>query len=208
MTPGARICFEDLVCFDRNKSYVSGLLVAGVDEAGRGALAGPVIAAAVICEPYDDLAEVRDSKLIRESVREELFELVIERCGAWSIGVIEPDSIDRINIFRATLEAMRRAIEGLRPKPSLVLVDGIHTPDVDITAEAVRGGDRKSFSIAAASIVAKVSRDRIMREMAGKYPGYGFTRNKGYGTREHIEAILREGPTPIHRRSFHVRADR
>ncbi len=203
----SRSSFEDLVGFDRKMTGHGGRLLAGVDEAGRGALAGPVVAAAVICEPGAGLGKVHDSKLLSEPLRERLRDLIVERCVAWSAGIVEPDVIDRINILKATLEAMRLAVEGLRVEPSLVLVDGRDLPDIGFPAEAVTGGDGKSFSVAAASILAKVTRDRIMREQDELFPGYGFLRNKGYGTREHILAVRNRGRTRIHRRSFRIGSD-
>ncbi len=205
MTPRGRIAVDELVRFDRLRLAPSVRTLAGVDEAGRGALAGPVVAAAVVCEPCEALSRVRDSKLIAERERERLHDVIVERCAAFGIGVLEPDEIDRMNILRATLAAMRTAVEGLSVAPDLVLVDGIHVPAVAYPAAAIPGGDRKSFVVAAASIVAKVTRDRIMRERAERYGGYGFTTNKGYGTREHIEAIRLRGRTEIHRMSFRIR---
>jgi ribonuclease HII len=203
--PSSRARFEDLVLFDRRRAGAMQGFIAGVDEAGRGALAGPVVAAAVICSPCEELREVRDSKLVSEKMRERLYELILEKNTACSTGIIEHDEIDRINILRATLKAMKIAVEGLGKRPSLVLVDGKQLPPLSGRCEAVKGGDRQSFSIAAASIVAKVTRDRIMRGKAVEYPEYGFLRNKGYGTLEHREAIGRHGRTPIHRRSFQVK---
>ena len=179
-------------------------MIAGVDEAGRGALAGPVVAASVICEPHEELIMVTDSKRLREPVRERLYGLIRERSLALGIGIVGPDEIDRLNIFRATLEAMRIAVESLDPSPCLVLVDGRHIPSLKVPAIAVKGGDGQSFSIAAASIVAKVTRDRIMRERSSEFPGYGFKRNKGYGTMEHIRAIKKRGWTHFHRLSFRI----
>lgn len=204
MTPASRVRFEDLVLFDRRRVDGAGF-IAGVDEAGRGALAGPVVAAAVICSPCEELHEVRDSKLIAEKTRERLYELILEKSTACSTGIVGHKEIDRINILRATLKAMKMAVEGLGRRPSLILVDGPHLPAITGRCEAVKGGDGQSFSIAAASIVAKVTRDRIMRERDGEYPDYGFTRNKGYGTLAHREAIGRHGRSPIHRRSFRVK---
>ena len=201
----SRVRFEDLVLFDRRRAGTAQGFLAGVDEAGRGALAGPVVAAAVICSPCEELREVRDSKLISENTRERLFELILEKNTACSTGIVEHDEIDRINILRATLKAMKIAVEGLGKRPSLVLVDGKQLPALEGRCEAVKGGDGQSFSIAAASIVAKVTRDRIMRGKDVEYPEYGFLRNKGYGTLEHREAIGRLGRTPIHRRSFQVK---
>ncbi len=209
MTPSSRVRFEDLVLFDRRwaggaagSTGESAGFIAGVDEAGRGALAGPVVAAAVICSPCEELREVRDSKLIAEKTRERLYELILEKSTSYSTGIVGQDEIDRINILRATLKAMKIAVEGLWKRPSLVLVDGRQLPKLAGRCEAIKGGDGQSFSIAAASIVAKVTRDRIMREKDGEYPDYGFRRNKGYGTLEHREAIGRVGRSPMHRRSF------
>ena len=203
----SRETFERLVGFDRERMGSLTGPLAGVDEAGRGALAGPVVAAAVVCEPCEELLGVRDSKLLPEAARERLRDIIVERCAAWSAGVVEPGVIDRINILKATMEAMKIAVEGLKVRPSLVIVDGRDLPDIPFPAEAVTGGDNRSFSVAAASIVAKVTRDRIMREQEKLYPGYGFLRNKGYGTREHILAIRDRGSTIIHRRSFRVGSD-
>jgi ribonuclease HII len=205
MTARGRIAFDELIRFDRLRCAPPVRTLAGVDEAGRGALAGPVVAAAVVCEPCEALSRVRDSKLVSERERERLRDLIVERCAALGIGVVEPGEIDRMNILRATLEAMRAAIENLSVAPDLVLVDGIHLPPAAYPAAAIPGGDRKSFVVAAASIVAKVARDRIMRERAAVFHGYGFTSNKGYGTREHIEAIRRNGRTEFHRMSFRIR---
>jgi ribonuclease HII len=201
----SRVYFEDLVLFDRRRAVGVPGSIAGVDEAGRGALAGPVIAAAVICNPCEELQEVRDSKLLAEKKRERLYDVILEKSTACSTGIVEHDEIDRVNILGATLKAMKMAVEGLGTRPSLVLVDGRHLPALEGRCEAVKGGDRLSFSIAAASIVAKVTRDRIMRERDSEYPDYGFMRNKGYGTVEHREAIGRIGRSPIHRRSFKVK---
>jgi ribonuclease HII len=202
----SRKSFEELVRFDSLLRKPPVRYLAGVDEAGRGALAGPVVAAAVICEPHDDLSRVRDSKLLSEPVREELFEIIRRRSLCFGVGIVGADEIDRSNILAATLSAMRSAIDVLDPKPCYVIVDGIHMPDIGLPAESVKNGDRRSFSIAAASIVAKVTRDRIMREMDGRFPFYGFSRNKGYGTGNHIEAIRERGYTRLHRRSFKIRS--
>lgn len=204
MAPRSGIYYGNLVVFDRVRKRPDTGPLAGVDEAGRGALAGPVVAAAVICFPCEELSGVTDSKLLREPVREELYELIRENCLSMCVGIVGPDEIDRLNILQATLKAMKHAVDGLNPVPSLALIDGIKVPSVDVPVEAVRGGDRKSFSIAAASIVAKVTRDRIMRERAIEFPGYGFTNNKGYGTREHIGAIREKGRTSFHRYSFKI----
>jgi ribonuclease HII len=208
MIPGRRIAFEEMVRFDSDKRGDPALLIAGVDEAGRGALAGPVVAAAVICEPAGFLCRVRDSKLVSERERERLCACILEHCVGHGIGIVENDEIDRLNILRATLKAMKSAVESLGTVPGLVLVDGNRLPEIDLPAEAITGGDRKSFVIAAASIVAKVARDRIMRDRADSFQGYGFRQNKGYGTQQHIEAIRNRGRTELHRRSFRIHADR
>ena len=177
--------------------------IAGVDEAGRGALFGPVVAAAVILDPSLGCWDgVRDSKTIPEAERESLFERIAERARAWAVGLAGPDEIDRTDILRATLAAMARAVEGLGVPPSAVLVDGDRAPRVQYPVVAVVHGDRVSLPISAASIVAKVWRDRMVRGLAERYPGYGLDRNKGYGTREHLRALARLGPTPEHRRTF------
>ncbi len=198
--------FSSLVAFDEVMKGNDCTLLAGVDEAGRGAIAGPVVAAAVICEPAPELSLVRDSKLIKEDLREELYELIIDKAVSWGVGIVEPDEIDALNILNATMKAMKKAVEALEPKPDLVIIDGRKVPDIELKAKAVVAGDRKSFSIAAASIVAKVTRDRIMRRKEAEYPGYGFRQNKGYGTRDHVEAIRRLGRAPIHRRSFTIKS--
>jgi ribonuclease HII len=202
----SRKSFEELVRFDNLLKRPHIRYLAGVDEAGRGAVAGPVVAAAVICEPHDELSRVRDSKLLSEPVREDLFEIIRRRSRSLGVGIVEADEIDRSNILAATLSAMGSAIDALDPKPCYVIIDGIHMPDIGLPAEPVKGGDGKSFSIAAASIVAKVTRDRIMREMADRFPFYGFSKNKGYGTGKHIEAIRTRGYTTLHRRSFKIRS--
>ena len=207
MTPGRRIAFEELVRFDGRRRTGPVRLIAGVDEVGRGALAGPVVAAAVICEPNERLCRVRDSKRVSERERERLCACILEHCIGHGIGIVESDEIDRVNILKATLKAMKIAVEALETVPGLVLVDGNRLPDIDVPAEAVTGGDGKSFVIAAASIVAKVERDRIMREHSSSFRGYGFKQNKGYGTRQHIEAIRTKGRTELHRKSFRIHAE-
>jgi ribonuclease HII len=176
--------------------------IAGVDEAGRGALFGPVVAGAVILDPSADLSRYRDSKTLSESQRERLFEKIRLESRAWSVGIVEAQEIDDTDILRATMRAMVLAVESLAVPPDHILVDGPHRPELKYEIEAVIGGDGLSASIAAASIVAKVSRDRLVRELDGRYPGYGLARNKGYGTRQHLEALQAAGPTPLHRRTF------
>jgi ribonuclease HII len=176
--------------------------VAGVDEAGRGPLAGPVIAAAVILDPQHPLSGLRDSKKLTEARRAALFDEITETALAWAVGRAEVEEIDRINILQATLLAMRRAVEQLVPPADSVLVDGIQCPQLACPVQAVIKGDDKVASISAASVVAKVSRDREMLQLDSLYPGYGLARHKGYPSRMHLEALQKLGVTPIHRRSY------
>lgn len=176
--------------------------VAGVDEAGRGPLAGPVVAAAVILHPERPIAGLDDSKKLNEQTRDALFPLIRERALAWSIIAISPSEIDRINILQATLLGMKRAVESLDPKPSLALVDGNRPPELPCEVRTIVGGDALEPAISAASILAKVSRDRLMLEMHERYPEYGFDRHKGYPTSAHMRVLEDIGPCEIHRRSF------
>lgn len=189
----------------RSESRLAGAdaTVAGVDEAGRGPLAGPVVAAAVILDRTREWQGLHDSKQVDAARREALFARVLSEARAFAWAVVGPRAIDRSNIRRATLEAMRRAVEGLRAAPQIVLVDGADTiPGVRHPQRAVVDGDATMLSIAAASILAKVVRDRIMERLDPVWPGYGFARHKGYGTPEHLEALGRLGPCPLHRYSF------
>ncbi|MCC3645676.1 ribonuclease HII [Cytobacillus oceanisediminis] len=176
-------------------------LIAGIDEVGRGPLAGPVVAAAVILPENFYLPGLDDSKKVPEQKRAEYYEIINAEAEAVSVGIIESDEIDRINIFEATKKAMLSAIEGLNPKPDFLLVDAVKllTP---YPIEAIIKGDGKSVTIAAASIIAKVTRDRMMAEIGKEFPQYGFGKNMGYGTKEHLEAITLHGITPYHRKSF------
>jgi ribonuclease HII len=178
-------------------------LIAGVDEVGRGPLAGPVVAAAVIL-PHDfDVLGIDDSKKLSPKKREELYEVIKEKALAWSIGRVGPERIDAINILEATKEAMTLAVQGLTLTPDHVLIDGNFTVRaLALPQTAIVKGDANSTSIAAASILAKVTRDRYMVEMDAVYPGYAFASNKGYGTAAHYEGLKKLGPTPIHRRTF------
>jgi ribonuclease HII len=178
------------------------LLVAGVDEAGRGALAGPVVAAAVILPHDSDLAGVADSKLLTPAQREALFDPIIATALSWAAGVVEADRIDETNILRATHQAMHEALARLDPAPQLILVDGQPLPGARFAQRSVIGGDRRCYVIAAASIIAKVTRDRLMCALHDHYPEYGFAQHKGYGSATHLQALERHGPCPIHRRSF------
>ncbi len=177
-------------------------LVCGVDEAGRGPLAGPVYAAAVILPEGADLPGLNDSKKLTEKKRESLFPLIQERSLSWSVASASVEEIEEKNILAAAMLAMDRAVAGLDRAPDLALVDGNTTRGLSCTARSVVGGDGKCACIAAASILAKVSRDRYMKKMGELYPQYGFEKHKGYGTREHYAALDRYGPCPIHRMSF------
>ena len=177
-------------------------LVAGVDEAGRGPLAGPVVAAAVILDDLKPIPGLADSKTLSARQRERLSEAIHARALCFSVALASVEEIDRLNILQATLLAMRRAVMGLRLKPHKVLVDGNRLPTLDIVAEAVVQGDRKVPAISAASILAKVARDRWCLEIDAEYPAYGFAAHKGYGTAQHLLALQTHGATPWHRRSF------
>jgi ribonuclease HII len=180
--------------------------VAGVDEAGRGCLAGPVVAAAVIFEPGRYFRGIKDSKLLSREERTRLARTIRARAVAVGVGTCSPEEIDRLNVLWASMEAMRRAVSTLRPDPSYVLVDGDRVfPGADWPAEAVIGGDRKSQSIAAASIIAKVERDRLMRSYHEQYPQYEWMSNVGYPTRAHYRALQLYGSTPLHRCSFNLK---
>ena len=178
------------------------ILLAGVDEVGRGPLAGPVVTAAVILDPDKPIAGLADSKTLSEKRRNELEPIIKEQALAWALGRAEPEEIDQLNILQATLLAMKRAVEGLSTFPQHVLVDGIHAPSLACPVTTVIKGDQKEPAIAAASILAKVARDREMLAMEMLYPGYGFAQHKGYPTKLHQQALRELGPTDIHRRSF------
>ena len=184
--------------------YERGLTrIAGVDEVGRGPLAGPVVACAVILPPDFEHEDIDDSKLLSAARRLELFPLIAEQCIAWAIGIADRETIDRLNILRASLLAMRCAVEDLPVKADAVIIDGNHKiPDLPLPQMPVIKGDRKSISVACASILAKEIRDRLMEHFDTEYPGFGFAVHKGYGTPAHLEALQRLGPTPIHRLSF------
>lgn len=176
--------------------------VAGVDEVGRGCLAGPVVAGAVILQPDHYVPGVADSKVLTAADREGLFDDIRGAAVAWHVSIVPPAEIDRINIHRASLQAMRDAIMALIPLPSFVLVDGFRVPDLMMPQRAVIGGDRRSTAIAAASILAKVTRDRLMAELHTLDPRYGFDQHKGYATRAHLDAVGRFGYSAVHRRTF------
>ena len=176
--------------------------LAGIDEAGRGPLAGPVVAAAVILDPQIEILYINDSKKLAESRREALYAEIREKALAVGVGMVSPARIDEINILQATYEAMRQAVAQLDIKPGCLLVDAVTIPGLDVQQVPIIKGDAKSISIGAASIIAKVTRDRIMQEAEAAFPGYGFARHKGYGTAAHIAALKELGPCPLHRRSF------
>jgi len=176
--------------------------VAGCDEVGRGCLAGPVVAAAVVLHPDKHIAGVCDSKLVPHLERERLHDRILRDAIAWAVGSADPTEIDGINIHQASLRAMQRAVLALAPLPDIVLVDWFRVPDLPMAQRGVRHGDRRCSAIAAASIVAKVTRDRLMLELHGRDPRYGFDRHKGYATADHIDAVARYGYSDAHRRSF------
>ena len=184
------------------KEYGSSAFICGIDEAGRGPLAGPVAAGAVILPKDCRILYLNDSKKLSEKRREELFEEIKEKAVAWSVGIATPARIDEINILQATYEAMREAVGQLTVKPDVLLNDAVTIPDLDILQVPIIKGDAKSLSIAAASILAKVTRDHMMAGYEEMFPGYGFAKHKGYGTAAHIAAIRELGPCPIHRRTF------
>ncbi len=177
-------------------------LIAGVDEAGRGPLAGPVVAASVIFSPSVFIEEVNDSKKLSAKKRDELYEQILDKCLACGVSVISAGKIDKINILNASLLAMLNAVKKMDVQPDLILVDGNKTFNYHIPVKAVVKGDSKSFAVAAASIIAKVTRDRIMKRLSGYYPDYLWEKNKGYPTKQHIEVIKTIGPSPLHRKTF------
>jgi ribonuclease HII len=184
------------------KKYADYEYICGIDEVGRGPFAGPVIACAVILPKDCNILYINDSKQLTEKKREELYDEIISQAVAFGIGSVPPLKIDEINILQATYEAMRKAISNMNVKPDILLNDAVTIPGVDIKQVPIIKGDAKSISIAAASIVAKVTRDRLMVAYDKVFPGYDFANNKGYGSPNHIEAIKKLGLTPIHRRSF------
>lgn len=188
--------------FSFEREYSDYEYICGIDEVGRGPLAGPVVAGAVILPKDCDLLYLNDSKKLTENKREELYDKIMESAVSAAIGYGSPERIDEINILQADYEAMKEAIGKLSVKPTLLLNDAVTLPDMDIKQVPIIKGDAKSASIAAASIIAKVTRDRMMVEYAKIFPEYGFDSNKGYGSAAHIEALKKYGPCPIHRRSF------
>lgn len=184
------------------RQYSDCQYICGIDEVGRGPLAGPVVAGAVILPKDCDILYINDSKQLSEKKREELYDVITKEAVAWAVGYASPERIDEINILQATYEAMREAIGKLDPSPDLLLNDAVTIPGVEIKQVPIIKGDAKSISIGAASIVAKVTRDRLMEQYADVFPEYDFASNKGYGSAAHIAALKKYGPTPIHRHSF------
>lgn len=184
------------------KEYCSYACICGIDEVGRGPLAGPVVAGAVILPKDCDILYLNDSKQLTEKKREELYGEIMEKAVATGLGFVSPERIDQINILQATYEAMREAVAKLKPAPDLLLNDAVTIPGISVKQVPIIKGDTKSISIAAASIIAKVTRDRLMVQYDSVFPEYGFAANKGYGAKNHIDALKKYGPTPIHRRSF------
>jgi len=193
---------RDLLAFEKLAARQGFSAIAGVDEAGRGALAGPVVAAAVILSPHGDFAGIDDSKKLTPEKRDVLFDRIMVEALAVGIGVADHVMVDQINVLQATLQAMAGAIRELSPAPDFLLVDGISVPPTPIPCRTIKKGDAASVSIAAASIVAKVTRDRMMTYFDDEYPGYGFAIHKGYGSRAHLSAIADLGPCAIHRTTF------
>ena len=214
---GVRKCVESarkrIAALEKEKERIAGLwfyehkysefsCICGIDEAGRGPLAGPVVAGAVVLPVDCDILYINDSKKLSEKKREELYDIIYEKSISASVGIVGPERIDEINILQATYEAMRQAISGLEVKPDLLLNDAVTIPEINIRQVPIIKGDARSISIGAASIIAKVTRDRIMKDLDKEYPEYGFGGHKGYGSAAHIKTIEEIGPCPIHRRSF------
>ncbi|PKK91885.1 MAG: ribonuclease HII [Candidatus Wallbacteria bacterium HGW-Wallbacteria-1] len=194
--------FTQMIRHEREAAEKGFRVIAGIDEAGRGPLAGPVVAAAVVLNLDDPILGLDDSKKLSAGKRDELYAEIVSRSLGWSVGTVDSETIDRINILNATKKAMAEAIEGLPDLADFLLIDHVSLKKIDISQLSITRGESHSASIAAASIVAKVTRDRIMEEYSRDYPQYGFSRNKGYGSREHIENLRIHGPCPIHRSSF------
>ena len=195
-------CLRTDFMYTYEKQFANEKYICGIDEVGRGPLAGPVVACAVILPKEEQILYLNDSKQLSTKKREELYDVIMEKAVGVGIGIVSPAVIDEINILQATYEAMRQAIAKLPVKPDIFLNDAVTIPGVEGEQVAIVKGDTKSASIAAASIVAKVTRDQMMVELEAVYPQYAFAKNKGYGSKEHIMAIQKYGPTPIHRRSF------
>jgi len=205
MTENERTRIEGMLRYERALWKGGTRFIAGVDEAGRGPLAGPVVAAAVVFPSDVSITGIDDSKRLTPTRREELFEKIKNEALAVATGIVTEKEIDRMNILRATFKAMRMAIGSLSIRPEHILVDGRPLPEKFYPQTAIIGGDRQSYSVAAASIIAKVTRDRMMVAYDKVYPEYGFVRHKGYGTKKHVEAIRIHGPCEIHRKTFQIK---
>lgn len=197
-----RIHYKDMQRYEQAARLEGNLVIAGIDEAGRGPLAGPVVTCACILDPERPVYGVDDSKKLSPARRAQLYDEILEKCIGFSVGMMDAGMIDRINILNATKEAMRIAAAGLTLRPDLLLIDAVDLQGTGIAVLPIIRGDSLSVSIAAASIIAKVTRDRIMEAYDQEYPGYGFSRHKGYGTAEHYDALRKMGPCPIHRMTF------
>jgi ribonuclease HII len=194
---------SDLFAFEKRAMSRGYSAIAGIDEAGRGALAGPVVAAAVILSPHGDYAGIDDSKKLSPRQRDIYFDQIMRQAVAVGIGYGDSVMVDRINILQATLQAMADAVHSLPVVPDFLLIDGISSPHLAIPAQTIKKGDSASVSIASASIIAKVTRDRLMAALGKKYPEYGFPIHKGYGSAAHLASIASYGPCPVHRMTFH-----
>lgn len=192
----------DLLFFERDAQTAGFVRIAGLDEAGRGPLAGPVVAAAVVLPEGMLIPDVRDSKKLSPSQRDRLYDVILQNALGCGIGIVDERTIDDVNIYQASIIAMERAVDGIDPQPDFLLIDALSLPRTPIRQQALIKGDCRSHSIAAASIVAKVTRDRIMVELHRTFPQYLFHKHKGYGTREHLSLIRQFGPCDAHRRSF------
>jgi ribonuclease HII len=194
--------FEKMCCYEK-EAYANGAkYIAGIDEAGRGPLAGPVVAAAVVLPEGVFISGLNDSKKLSEKQREELYSIITEKAIAYDVGIVDENVIDELNILNATKMAMEIAVDGLKVKPDILFIDAVKLDNMQIKQKSIIKGDALSISIAAASIIAKVTRDRLIDKMDAIYPNYGFKKHKGYGTKEHIEAIKKYGICPIHIISF------
>ena len=194
--------FENMCCYEKEAYAEGAKFIAGIDEAGRGPLAGPVVAAAVILPENIFINGLNDSKKLSEKQREELYAIITEKAIAYDVGIVDEKIIDELNILNATKMAMEVAVESLKVKPDLLLIDAVKLDSLKMKQKSIIKGDALSISIASASVIAKVTRDRLIDEMDTTYPNYGFKKHKGYGTKEHIDAIKKFGICPIHRISY------
>jgi ribonuclease HII len=202
ITPEEFHRIEGMMKFERQAASLGYRWIAGLDEAGRGPLAGPVVAGAVILPDTFALADINDSKQIAPALRRKLATHIKKQAISWAVAAVYPPYLDSINIYQATVQAMNMAVNSLKPKPDYLLIDAVKLTDIHIEQQSIIKGDTLSVSIAAASILAKVERDNAMEAFDSLYPGYGFARHKGYATREHVQLLMQKGPCPIHRVSF------